>query len=254
MEKATIIAWTDSTANFWMGCSKVSEGCMNCYAEKLTKNRMGLALWGVGSKRQEVKSVEAKIRIESVSTVKGIPGVMGSGNPRLVFIGSLMDWAEDHPQLNAYRSRMWQMIRKYPNLIYQLLTKRPENIRKYLPCDWGEGYKNIWLGVSIENMKYAYRADELRKIPATIRFISYEPALGSLNDLNISGIDWIIYGGESGPGYRDHDINWAREMQKKCDAAKIPFFFKQSSAIWTEMGTMLDGKTIRLYPTIKPQS
>jgi protein gp37 len=125
---------------------------------------------------------------------------------------------------------MWDLIRVSPNLHFQLLTKRPENIVKYLPKDWGdEGYPNVWLGTSVEDMRVANRVDILREIPADVRFISYEPALGSLNDIDLSGIDWVIFGGESGSGYREADLEWAREMDVKCQALDIAFFFKQSS-------------------------
>ncbi len=161
---------------------------------------------------------------------------------------SLGDVFEDHPQANEYRPKVFDVIKLCPWIDFQVLTKRPERILANLPKDWNSGWKNVWLGTSVEDMRVAKRVDELRKVPATVRFISYEPALGPLDDLDISGIDWIIYGGESGPGYRAHDLAWPRAMEQKCLEQDVAFWFKQSSGIRTEMGTELDGRTIHEWP------
>lgn len=251
MADETLIAWTDHTANFWMGCQKVSDGCKNCYAETLTTNRMGLRLWGPPktTRRQATKNVYPNVARWNREAMQ-VPGVLGPGAPHLVFVGSLMDWAEDHPDAEAIRPRIWDTIRASPNLHFQMLTKRPERIRALLPNDWGaHGYPNVWLGTSIEDMRVADRADHLRDIPAVVRFVSYEPALGPLDALDLTGLDWIIYGGESGPGYRHHDLAWPRAMRVKCAEAGVAFFFKQSSAPRTEMGIELDGEIVRAYPT-----
>lgn len=114
MAEKTLIAWTDHTANFWMGCQKVSDGCKNCYAERLTRNRMGLTVWGplTTTPRQPVKGIWKKVLRWNREAAKGVPGVLGQGNPHLVFTGSLMDWAEDHPDLIPLRKRMWETIRE----------------------------------------------------------------------------------------------------------------------------------------------
>ena len=172
-----------------------------------------------------------------------------AGRPHLVFVGSLMDWAEDRADLVEPRERLWALIRACPHLWFQLLTKRPENIVGMLPDDWSVGYPNVWLGTSIEDMRVAERADALRSIPAVVRFISYEPALGSLNDLDLDGIDWVIYGGESGSGFRAEDKQWARDMHSKCNQSGAAFFHKQSSGYRTETGIELDGRIVREFPT-----
>lgn len=247
--KETIIAWTDHTFNAWMGCSKVSAGCANCYAETLTKNRMGLSLWGANAARQVTKQPWKDVTTWQKKSLKGNVGVLGAGKANLVFTGSLMDWAEDRPGLVDVRKQMWKVIKESPNLHFQMLTKRPENIKKFLPEDWGSsGWHNVWLGTSVEDMRVADRADILRDIPAVVRFISYEPALGSLKQLNIDGIDWVIFGGESGSGYRAANIDWAREMKLKCEGSDVAFFFKQSSAFRTEQGIELDGEIVRKFP------
>jgi protein gp37 len=160
-----------------------------------------------------------------------------------------MDWAEDRADLVSVRNQMWDVIKKCDHLHFQMLTKRPENIVKFLPKDWGsEGYPNVWLGTSVEDMRVAGRADILREIPAVVRFISYEPALGSLNDLDLKGIDWVIFGGESGSGFRRANLDWAREMKAKCENDDVAYFFKQSSAFRTEQGIELDGEIVRKFP------
>jgi len=223
-----------------MGCEKVSEGCRNCYALTLTKNRMGLDLWGA-SPRQVTKSPWKNVAAWNRKAIAD--GVISR-----VFCASLCDVFEDHPTANATRPLVWDVIKQSEHLHFQVLTKRPERIADNLPDDWGDGYPNVWLGTSIEDMRVAHRADYLREIPAAVRFISYEPALGSLNDLDISGIDWVIYGGESGPGHRSEDKQWARDMRDKCAATGAAFFHKQSAGHRTELGIELDGELIRQFP------
>ena len=242
MADTTIIAWTDHTFNPWMGCEKVSDGCKNCYALTLTKNRMGLDLWGSQSPRQVTKAPWSNVL--KWNRDAGRDGVI-----RRCFTASLCDVFEDHPTANATRPRVWDIIRQCQNLHFQVLTKRPERIADNLPSDWGAGWNNVWLGTSVEDMRVAKRVDYLRDIPSAVRFISYEPALGSLNDLDITGIDWIIYGGESGSGYRPENKQWARDMHAKCAANSTAFFHKQSSGYKTELGIELDGRIVREYPS-----
>lgn len=241
MGKETKIAWTDHTFNPWMGCTKVSEGCRNCYAETFTKNRMGKRLWGPGSERQVTKEPWKNVR-------KWNAAAEAEEFVRLCFTASLCDIFEDHPTANLNRPAVFQLIRECPWLDFQVLTKRPERIIDNLPDDWGDGWDNVWLGTSIEDMRVAKRADHLRAVPARVRFISYEPALGPLDDLSLDGLHWVIYGGESGPGYRPEDKDWARVMRRKCNEAGIAFFHKQSAAHRTEIGIELDGEIVREFP------
>lgn len=244
----TIIAWTDATFNPWMGCAKVSDGCSHCYAETLTKNRMGLSLWGQRAPRQVTSHANWRKPVlwNRQSEAAGIR--------KMVFCASLCDVFEDHPIANATRPRLWDLIRDTPSLDWQLLTKRPERIADCLPDSWGDGWPNVWLGTTIEDMRIASRADRLRTIPAVVRFVSYEPALGPLDDLDLQGIDWVIYGGESGPGFRPHDLAWPRAMRVRAEREGFAFFFKQSPAFRTETGTTLDGETIRKFPTPRVHS
>src|SRR5690606_20203576 len=209
MADKTLIAWTDHTFNPWMGCTKVSEGCRNCYAATLTKNRMGLDLWGPTKKRKRTSETNWKKPIQWNRKAEV------EKKPRRVFCASLGDVFEDTPECNFWRNDLWNLIKSTPWLDWQLLTKRPQNIKKFLPDDWGEGYFNVWLGTSIENNRVAYRGPILTSVPAIVHFVSYEPAIGPLDQLDLTDIEWLIYGGESGPGYRDHDIQWARDIRKR---------------------------------------
>jgi protein gp37 len=249
MAEKTLIAWTDHTFNIAWGCVKISPGCANCYATSLA-SRYGHDVWGINKPRRTFggKHWSEPLTWERDSR-NGIPGVRGQGLPHLVFTSSMCDVFEDHQTIAIEREKLWPLIRSTPHLHWQVLTKRADRIAVNLPNDWGNGYPNVWIGVSIENMDYAWRADCLRDIPAAVRFISYEPALGPLDDLNLRGIDWVIYGGESGAKHRDHDIAWPRAMRQKCQACGVAFFYKQSPDRFTERGTTLDGETVRKFPT-----
>jgi protein gp37 len=241
MAERTIIAWAHHTANFWMGCQKVSDGCKHCYAERLTTNRMGMHVWGAGATRQVAKAVWQNVR-------KWNRAARTAGERRRCFTMSLGDVFENHPVANATRPRVWEVIRECESLDFLVLTKRPERIAGCLPADWGDGWPNVWLGTSIEDNRVVDRADHLRAVPAVVRFVSYEPALGPLDQLDLTGLHWILYGGESGPGFRPEDKQWARDMRDRCREAGISFFHKQSAAPRTEMGIELDGEVIRQYP------
>lgn len=237
----TKIAWTDHTFNPWMGCQRVSEGCRNCYAETFTRNRMGKKLWGASAPRQVTKGPWKNVE-------KWNDSAESDGVRRRVFCASLCDVFEDHPTAEKTRPRLWDLVRRCTSLDWQLLTKRPENIRGMLPSDWGDGWNHVWLGTTIEDRRVIHRADVLRSVPSRIRFISYEPAIGPLAPIDLSGIDWVIYGGESGPGYRPEDKQWARDMLSECRAQNVAFFHKQSAGPRTEMGIELDGKIVREFP------
>jgi protein gp37 len=144
--------------------------------------------------------------------------------------------------------KLWPLIRQTPNLEWQLLTKRPERIAQSLPADWGNGYENVWLGSTIENSDYVDRADYLRAVNCKVRFVSYEPACGPLDKLDLTGLHWVIFGGESGAGFRQHDPQWARDIRDRCDAAGVSFFYKQGSSLYSGADETLDGQTYKKFP------
>lgn len=237
----TKISWTDHTFNPWMGCTKVSEGCKHCYARDLAKNRMGLDLWGDDKERKVTKTTWGNVRKWNREAEK-------AREIRRVFIGSMMDVFEGRVELEFTRKRMFELIKECQSLVFQLLTKRSWNIRRMLPEDWGEGWSNVWIGVTVEDQYNDYRVEHLKEIPCVCRFVSYEPAIGPLN-LGLEGIHWVIYGGESGKDHRVENLDWARNMMKQCKEANVPFFFKQVAGTGpAETRKKLDGKVIQAFP------
>lgn len=223
-----------------MGCAKVSEGCRHCYAEALTRGRMGLDVWGA-SPRQVTKSPWKNVRRWNRQAA-------AAGERRRVFCASLCDIFEDHATANATRPAVWDLIRECTALDWQLLTKRPERIAEALPADWGDGWPHVWLGCTIEDDRVTWRADHLRAVPAAVRFVSYEPAIGPLDSLDLTGLHWVIYGGESGPGWRPENKDWARAIRDRCREAGVAFFHKQSAGYRSGLGVELDGELIHEFP------
>lgn len=165
-----------------------------------------------------------------------------------VFTCSWSDWF--HEAADPWRDEAWAIVRACSNLHFQILTKRIDRVAEHLPLDWEAGYKNVWLGVSIENDRFTWRADVLRTIPARVRFVSAEPLLAPLPSLRLDGIDWLIVGGESGQGYRPMKPEWAEDLYRLAAASGCWFWFKQSAATRTETGVELNGRIIREIPAL----
>ena len=239
MGEKTGISWTQHTWNPWRGCERISPGCANCYMFA-QQERVGLDPNGVT--RTKTWADPDRWQRECVRL----------GKQEMVFTRSWSDFFIE--EADPWRSEAWAVISRTPNLIYQILTKRPELIADRLPGDWHEGYPNVWLGCSVENRRFLTRMDTLRKIPAVVRFISAEPLLQDLTpelEQHVEGFDWIIVGGESGNGSKDFrpmSHEWARRIRGLCQRRGIAFFFKQSAAFRTEMGKTLDGRQYREYP------
>jgi protein gp37 len=249
MAEKTAISWTGSTHNFWSGCTEVSEGCDHCYARTIA-TRHG---WDFATLRRAPER-----RFDAPLHWRG---------PRTVFTCSMSDFF--HPAADAWRDDAWDVIRRSPHLTWQILTKRPQCIARRLPEDWGEGWRHVWLGTSVENQKWAeLRIPILRTIPARVRFLSVEPLLERIDfhinvdvsnlDLRsaglLDGIHWVIVGGESGvhlkgPGdARWMREEWARGVRDQVLAADVAFFFKQHSGRRSEMEPVLDGLEWREMP------
>lgn len=207
MAKNSPIEWTNDTWNPWQGCRKVSTGCKNCYMYR-EKKRYG----------QDGNNIHRSSDDTFYAPLKKLNGP-------LVFVCSWSDFFIE--EADPWRDEAWDIIRQTPHLIYQILTKRPERIMQHLPADWGNGWPNVWLGVSVENDDYTHRMDVLRDIPAALRFVSCEPLLGPIT-LNLSGFDWVITGGESGPGCRPADANWFIHIRDQCDFVGVRYFHKQN--------------------------
>lgn len=216
--KETEIAWCDSTFNPWWGCVKISPGCKHCYAETFSR-RVGLKVWGADSDHRRFGDKHWN------EPLKWNAAAAKSGKPWRVFCASMADVFEGRPEDHGNRVRLWNLIEQTPALTWLLLTKRPENMRDLAP--WNEWPRNVWAGCTVESPDYLHRLDELRKVPATVRFVSYEPALADLGRVNLDGIHWLICGAESGHGARPMAVDWARSIRDQCAAADVAFFFKQ---------------------------
>jgi protein gp37 len=235
------IEWTVHTFNPWIGCQKVSPGCDRCYAEAMMDHRYGRVQWGPHGERKRTSEVNWRKPLQWAKQARA------AGNRPRVFCASLAD-VFDNRAPTEWRDDLWQLIRQTPELDWLLLTKRPQNIGAMLPVDWRDGpYPNIWLGTTAENQEqYGLRFHRhLYDIPAAVRFVSYEPALGPLV---IAGEydrpDWIICGGESGPGARLMDPEWARSLRDQCKHDGIAFFMKQM----TGKAPIPDDLLVRQFP------
>lgn len=253
----TAIAWTDATWNPWYGCRKVSAGCKNCYMFR----DMGRYGKDPNIVQRSRTTFNAPLRWKE---------------PAKVFTCSWSDFFIE--EADSWRGEAWEIIKKTPHLTYQICTKRPERIAAHLPSDWGTGYPNVWMGATAENQEQLDgRVFFLLKVPAPVHWLSIEPMLGPV-DLSkvamcewyagglieprpgtIGGkampaarlrprIDWVIVGGESGPGYRLMDLDWARSIRDQCQSAGVAYFFKQESGPRPGTNAILDGKEWHEFP------
>ena len=228
MAQNSHIEWTDSTWNPVTGCDKVSPGCKHCYAERMAKR---LHAMGQHRYRNTFKLTLHEDLIKAPLSWK---------KPRVVFVNSMSDMFHENVPFKFIEKVFATMI-KADQHVFQILTKRSERlleIAKDLP--WTD---KIWMGVSVENEDYTFRIDNLRKTPVIVKFLSLEPLLGPLNNLNLDDINWAIVGGESGPGARPMDAKWARDIRDTCIEQKVDFFFKQWGGVnKKKAGRILDGR------------
>lgn len=241
--KDTRIRWAEHTWNAMTGCTKISPGCDHCYAETIALKFRGNAF---------PNGFEPTFKPQKITEPR-------KWSPSRIFVNSMSDVF--HPAFtDEQRDMVFDEMLTTDKHDYLVLTKRPNLMAPYLIGKNGwlarrgldEVPDQIWLGTSVESNKYAWRANHLRKIPVKVRFISGEPLLGPLTSLDLTGLTWIIVGGESGKGYREMDHDWARDIRDRCAEAGIAYYFKQSSAPRTEMGIQLDGVLHEEYPFAHP--
>lgn len=252
MGKNSKIAWTDHTFNPWVGCQKVSVGCVNCYAEEfMTKKPQWANTWGPSQTTTRIRTGASNWKQPLLWDREAV----AQGRRARVFCASLADVFEDNDQVIDWRFDLWDLIELTPNLDWLLLTKRPENIKKFMKRweSWEKLPENIWIGTTAENQEQANkRIPELLKIPATVRFLSCEPLLGEIDlywcqwcgrfgphdceggyswarteEQDQAGIDWVIVGGESGSEARPFHLEWADDIIYQCKRAGIACFVKQ---------------------------
>jgi protein gp37 len=238
MAQKSSIEWTEATWNPTTGCDRTSPGCDNCYALTLAKR---LKAMGVEKYQNDgdPRTSGPGFRITTHDDVLAIP--YSWRLPRLVFVNSMSDLFHERVPDNFIEA-VFEVMRHTPWHTYQILTKRSRRLRNIAPkLDWPP---NVWMGVSVENAKYRFRVDHLREVQAAIRFLSAEPLLGPLDDVDLTGIHWVIAGGESGPGARPMDISWGRDLRDQCLQAQVKFFFKQWGGRTPKAGGReLDGRT-----------
>ena len=230
----TKIEWTESSWNPVTGCTKISPGCANCYAE-----RLAFRLQAMGQKRYQ-NGFDVTLHEQIICHPLKIR------KPTTFFVNSMSDLFHEKIS-DEFIQMVFSTMNKADWHKFQVLTKRPERLKTLSSrLTWSE---NIWMGVTIENNDFIHRADVLRHCPAHIKFLSLEPLLGPLPGLNLSDIDWVIVGGESGPGARPMNIDWVRNIRDKCITNEIPFFFKQWGGVQKKKnGSTLDEKTWKQYP------
>jgi protein gp37 len=242
--KKSKIEWTEETWNPTTGCDKVSSGCKNCYAETMAKRLQAI---GVKGYENGFKFTLMPERLEQP---------LKKRKPTKYFVNSMSDlFHEEMP--GDFLDEIFKVIEQTPQHIYQVLTKRENKMEEYFATR--EVSSNVWLGVSVEDKKSGLlRIDKLRNIKAAIKFLSIEPLLEDLGKVNLSGIDWVIVGGESGPKARPMKEEWAINIKEQCDRMEIPFFFKQWGTWGADMvkrnkksnGRILQGKVWEAYPEI----
>lgn len=230
------IEWTEITWNPVTGCSKLSPGCQHCYAERMAKR-----LLAMGSPRYKNGfkiTVHPDILETPLSWIK----------PRKIFVNSMSDLFHNEVPYEYVYDVFKVMIKAHQHR-FQVLTKRAEYLEAICQdLPWPD---NVWMGVSIENSDYLYRIKCLQNTRAKIKFLSLEPLLGPLGKLNLSGIDWVIVGGESGFGARAMNIEWVREIRDQCIENRVPFFFKQWGGVFKKKGgRSLDGQIWNQMPKV----
>jgi len=220
------IEWTESTWNPVTGCTRISPGCDNCYAE-----RMSYRLQAMGQ-----PNYRNGFRLTEQPHMLGLPERWASR--QTIFVNSMSDLF--HRDVSTeYIQQVFAVMNRANHHRYQVLTKRSQRLMRLSPqLPW---QAHIWMGVSVENDAYTYRIDHLRQTNAHVRFLSLEPLLGPLPDLNLEGINWVIVGGESGPGARPMDPDWVWDIRLQCRAARVPFFFKQ----WGGVNKRVTGRRLR---------
>jgi len=242
MATASNIEWTEQTWNPVTGCTKISPGCKNCYAETMARRLR--AMGAPGYDRGFRLTLQPARLLQPVERKR----------PTVWFVNSMSDlFHKDIP--DAYLDQVFTTIRRTPQHTYQILTKRAERLFEYFASR--DAPRNVWLGVSVENRKHGKpRIDHLRRVPASIRFLSIEPLLEDLGELDLADIHWVIVGGESGSKARPMKPEWARQIQRQCAEAGVAYFFKQWGTWGADgrrrtkhaNGRHLDGRTWDQYP------
>ena len=250
MAEKTRIAWTDSTFNPWIGCTKVGLGCDHCYAEALMDKRWHRVSWGSGQPRQRTSAANWR---QPLLWERGHEAfALMHGRRRRVFCASLAD-VFDNEAPDAWRADLFALIERILHLDWLLLTKRIGNVRTMAPAAGRPA--NVWLGATMVNQsEYDRDVHKLLAVEASVRFVSVEPMVGAITGGDaLTGVDWVIVGGESGFGARPIQRGWIDSLRRECASAGVAFFFKQwGGPTSTARGCVLDGAEFKSWPTAAP--
>jgi protein gp37 len=238
------IEWTEATWNPTRGCTRVSPGCQNCYAERFAHRLSGPRQTYEGLTKSTPAGPRWRGVLRQVDEAVDLP--LHWRKPKMIFVNSMSDLFHEKVEVEFLR-KIFATMERADWHTFQILTKRAEHLRELAPMlTWP---KNVWMGVSVENAEYVSRIDELRAVPAHVRFLSLEPLLGPLPAMNLDGIHWAIVGGESGPGAREMRPEWVRDIRDQCVAADVAFFFKQWGGVQKKRtGRTLDGRVWDEFP------
>lgn len=238
MAQLSPIEWTDVTWNPVAGCSVTTAGCTNCYAMRMAARleAMGIDKYSGLTRKSGGRSVwTGKVLLDE----KALSSPLSWRKSRTVFVNSMSDLFHDEVP-TAFIRRVWDIMRDTPQHTYQVLTKRPERMQTLLSSDQFSILENVWVGTSVEDSPVLDRVEHLRLTPAAVRFISFEPLIGSVGEVNLGGVDWAIVGGESGPRARPMSAAWVDEIEQACRASSTAFFFKQ----WGGRNKKATGRTL----------
>ncbi len=244
MATATSIEWTETTWNPVRGCARISPGCEHCYAERMAHRFSGSGMPYEGLTRTSRRGPRWTGRVALVHDAIREP--LGWRQPRVVFVNSMSDlFHDDVPE--EFIASVFDTMQRASIHTFQVLTKRADRLLALAPSlPWPS---NVWMGVSVESAAYAWRIDRLRATGAATKFLSLEPLLGPLPNLDLEGIDWAIVGGESGPGCRPMEQDWVRDIQQQCATSGVAFFFKQWGGVQKKRaGRLLDGRVYDEMP------
>jgi len=231
------IEWTQMTWNPVTGCTKVSQGCKYCYAERLA-NRLQL---------MGVKRYSNGFKVTLHEDMVDLPAKWKK--PSIIFVNSMSDLFQEEVPLDFIKN-VFHTMERTPHHVYQILTKRSKRLKEVAnELDWPF---NVWMGVSVEDARVLHRIFDLQEVPSKVRFLSCEPLIGPLNNLPLKGIDWVIVGGESGPKARHMKKEWVESILAQCREAKVDFFFKQWGGVRKHLtGRKLNGQTYDEMPLAK---
>ncbi len=240
MPRASTIEWTEFTWNPVTGCTKVSEGCRHCYAERMAKR-----LHAMGSERYR-----DEFRLTLHPDLVDLPQRLR--RPRVIFVNSMSDLFHEQVPFEFIRA-VFDTMAACPQHTFQVLTKRSARLREL--ADRLRWPSNVWMGVSIEDDRVLHRVADLQEVGAAVRFLSCEPLIGPLEALPLTGIDWVIVGGESGPGARPMHRSWVDAIRRQCRTARVAFFFKQWGGVRKhKTGRELNGRTYDEMPDLRDRA